>query len=77
MRILSLALFLPLTLAGCLSFSSSSPPRQTIIVPPSSTTTVLTPGIEKIDSPSASVSMKSDASLSARNVSAGSAASLV
>ena len=43
MRIITLALLLPLTLAGCLSFSSSSPPpRQTIVVPPS--TTVLPPG---------------------------------
>jgi len=41
MRIATLIVFLPLALAGCLSFSSSSPPRQTIVVPPA---TALPPG---------------------------------
>jgi hypothetical protein len=38
-RLSFIALILPLTLAGCLSFSSSdpSPPRTTVVVPQSST----------------------------------------
>jgi hypothetical protein len=42
MRLLWLALLLPFTLGGCLSFSSSNPPppkqNTTIVVPPGSTT---------------------------------------
>jgi len=40
-----LALFLPLLLAGCISFSSSdpNPPQKTTVVTPPNSTTVVTP----------------------------------
>ncbi|MBS0643727.1 MAG: hypothetical protein U1E70_17150 [Acetobacteraceae bacterium] len=39
MKKLLLACLIPLSLGGCLSFSSSPPPRTTVVVPPGSTVT--------------------------------------
>jgi hypothetical protein len=39
MKKLLIAVVLPLSLAGCLSFSSSEPPKTTVVVPPGSTVT--------------------------------------
>ena len=39
MKKLLLAVVLPLSLGGCLSFSSSPPPKTTVVVPPGSTVT--------------------------------------
>ncbi len=37
MKKLLIVVLIPLSLGGCLSFSSSSPPRTTVVVPPGST----------------------------------------
>ena len=42
MRIAIVVLFLPLMLAGCLSFSGTPAPRETVIVPATTTTSTTT-----------------------------------